>query len=215
MDHVAVGLFGSAARVRAVIDELVAHGIERDAISIVSRSSAEADATGQAVVESETDADRASDVAAGAGAGAALGGLGGLLLGLGALAVPGIGPVLAAGPLAAALAGAGLGAAAGGIVGSLTGLGIAEDDAKLYAEALRRGGTLVAVRAEEGQARTAAEVMAAGGAEDVRDHAERWRSTGWPGFDPAADPWTEAMLREGGLGTDQRAPAPPIDRLAG
>lgn len=73
--------------------------------------------------------DRASEVAIGAGTGAALGGLGGFLVGLGALAIPGIGPVLAAGPIAAALAGVGLGAAAGGVIGALTELGIPEDDA--------------------------------------------------------------------------------------
>jgi len=214
MNHVAVALFASAAHVPAVVDELLARGIDRDAVSVVSRTS-EAQIAESAIAESETDADRASGVAAGAGAGAAVGGLGGLLLGLGALAVPGIGPVLAAGPVAAALAGAGLGAAAGGVVGSLTGLGIAEDDARLYAEALRRGGTLVAVRGDEAQAGMAAEVMAARGAEDVKEHAERWRSAGWPGFDPAADPWTDAMLREGGLGIDRGPSAPPIDRLAG
>ena len=80
----------------------------------------------------------------------------GLLVGIGALAVPGIGPVLAFGPLAAAIgataAGAGLGAAAGGIIGALVGLGIPEEDANFYAEGVKRGGVLVTVRADDARA---------------------------------------------------------------
>jgi hypothetical protein len=88
-----------------------------------------------------------------------LGGLGGILVGLGALAIPGLGPVIAAGPIVAGLAGAGVGAAAGGLVGGLVGWGIPEDEAKGYAEGVRQGGTLVMVRATEGQIEKIEEIM--------------------------------------------------------
>lgn len=92
-----------------------------------------------------------SSAAAGAGAtlGTVLGGGAGLLAGIGALAIPGIGPVVAAGWLVATLTGAGAGAAAGGLLGALTGAGVSEPDAQIFEEGVRRGGTLLSVRAEE------------------------------------------------------------------
>ena len=89
----------------------------------------------------------------GAGIGAAVGGIGGLLAGLGLIAIPGIGPVVAAGWLAATAAGAAggalVGAAAGGLVGALTQAGVPENDAHVYAEGIRRGGTLVTAKVDE------------------------------------------------------------------
>ncbi len=73
------------------------------------------------------------------------------------LAIPGIGPIVAAGPLAATLAGAGVGAVAGGLIGGLTRAGVPEDEANVYAEAVRRGGALVTVRAEDSRAEVAAD----------------------------------------------------------
>ena len=86
----------------------------------------------------------AEDAGKGAGIGAAVGGVGGLLTGLGLMAIPGVGPVVAAGWLAAtaagAVTGAAVGGAAGGIIGGLTDAGVSEDDAHVYAEGVRRGG---------------------------------------------------------------------------
>ena len=90
-----------------------------------------------------------SGAAEGAGVGAAVGGVGGLLAGLGAFAIPGIGPVVGAGWLATTLIGAAAGGAAGGLIGSLTDAGIDEDDAHVYAEGVKRGGTLVTARVDE------------------------------------------------------------------
>ncbi len=85
---------------------------------------------------------------AGAGIGAALGGTAGLLAGLGMIAIPGLGPVVAAGALAAT-AGAAAGAATGGVVGALVASGVPECEAQVYCEAVRRGGTMVSVRTSE------------------------------------------------------------------
>jgi hypothetical protein len=114
----------------------------------------------------------------GAGIGAVVGGLGGLLVGLGALAIPGIGPVLAAGPLAAALgalAGAGIGAAAGGLIGAMVDMGIPEDQAELYSEGVRRGATLVIVRASDERAEDAVRIMNQFNPIDINRRSEEWR----------------------------------------
>ena len=104
----------------------------------------------------------------GASAGGVLGGTLGLLAGIGALAIPGLGPFIAAGPIMAALSGAAAGAAAGGVAGALVGLGIPEIEAKVYEGKIRGGNLLVAVHSAEGEMRKrATEIMKANGAEDV------------------------------------------------
>src|SRR5436309_3483234 len=126
----------------------------------------------------ETEASAGAGAATGALAGGALGGLAGWLVGLGAIAIPGIGPLLAAGPLAAALTGAAVGAAGGGLLGALTGLGVPEDEARWYEAEVGRGGTLVTVRAN-GRFEEARRIMSEFGArqpwseDDVGVDAER------------------------------------------
>jgi uncharacterized protein (TIGR02271 family) len=128
----------------------------------------------------------------GALAGGVIGGLAGLLLGLGAFAIPGIGPIVAAGPLVSALVGAGVGAAGGGLLGALVGWGIPETEAGYYAEGIRRGGTLVAVRAQEHQVDRIVDVMNMHNPVDIEERSEGWREAGWTGFEPAMeDEWTE------------------------
>jgi hypothetical protein len=108
----------------------------------------------------------------GAGTGAALGGIAGLVVGMAGLAIPGIGAVIAAGPLAAALAGAGAGAIAGGLIGALVNIGVPEDEANYYAEGMRRGGVLVTVNArDEDMADQAADIMRDHGAVDIEERA--------------------------------------------
>ena len=107
-------------------------------------------------------------IAAGAGTGAAVGGVLGWLVGIGALAIPGIGPLLAAGPVVAALAGAGAGGATGGLVGGLIGAGIPEVEAKRYAGRIREGGYLITVHCDDSAwAKRAQEVLEATGGKDV------------------------------------------------
>jgi uncharacterized protein (TIGR02271 family) len=102
--------------------------------------------------------------AAGAITGGALGGLFGALAGIGALVIPGIGPIIAGGALASTLAGAGIGAAAGGLLGALVGMGIPEEDARYYERALEQGGILLSVDAG-GRAVEARDILVSAGAE--------------------------------------------------
>jgi hypothetical protein len=106
--------------------------------------------------------------AAGAGGGALLGGALGWLVGIGALAIPGVGPFIAAGPIMAALAGVGVGAAAGGLTGALIGLGIPEYEAKRYEGKIKGGNILMSVHTDDAKERDRAkEILKTGGAEDI------------------------------------------------
>jgi hypothetical protein len=107
-------------------------------------------------------------IATGAGAGAAVGGVLGWLVGIGALAIPGIGPLVAAGPVVAALAGAGAAGATGGLVGGLIGAGIPEIEAKRYAGRIREGAYLISVHCDDKVwAKRAEEILEATGGRDV------------------------------------------------
>ena len=139
-------------------------------------------------------ADDASGAAAGAVTGGVLGGAAGLAASLMGLAIPGIGPIIAAGPIVATLSGAGVGAVAGGLIGGLTDMGVSKDDAEYYAESVRRGGALVTVRADDSRAERAAEIMREHGAIDIERRAEQWRDRGWTGWDDKAKPYTPEDL---------------------
>ena len=104
----------------------------------------------------------------GAATGGVTGGVLGLLAGIGALAIPGVGPFIAAGPIMAALSGAAVGATTGGIVGGLIGLGIPEIEARRYEDKLKKGGYLVAVSTDDGDEKDRAkEIFENAGAEDI------------------------------------------------
>lgn len=156
-----------------------------------------------------------SDTGKGAAAGAATGGLIGGAAGLAAalmgLTIPGIGPIVAAGPLAAALAGAGVGAVAGGLIGGLTTAGVPENMAHMYAEAVRRGGAVVLVRAEDDpQADRAADIMRRHSPIDLDSRAEEWRAGGWSGYDESAAPYSHAQMREERDRFSDRAATGPV-----
>jgi hypothetical protein len=139
---------------------------------------------------------RSEPTPAGTGAriGSVLGGGAGLLTGLGIMAIPGVGPVVAAGWLVATIAGAAAGAVAGaatgGIIGALTHHGVSEDHAHVYAEGVRRGGTLVTARGEEALGPMVDPIYRRTGAIDPEERARAWRSGGWERFDPDAPPYT-------------------------
>jgi hypothetical protein len=189
MTSTVIGLFDGNFPARTAVEDLVRQGIDRGDVSLLTSE------TSAVAERAAAEGYRAGDAAAGAGTGAALGGLGGLLVGLATLAIPGVGTVIAIGPIAAALAGAGIGAATGGILATLGNLGVPEQDTHDYAEALRRGGTLVVVRADEATAGRAAEIMNRHAVVDIAERAAHWRTAGWPGFDPAAAPCTLEQLR--------------------
>ena len=173
-------LYDDASGAHNAVRDLVDNGFGRDRISVVA-----SDAAGN-YVEYHGKSIPDADGLEGAVAGALLGGLGGLVVGLAALAVPGIGPVLAAGPIASAIVGAGVGAVTGSLIGALIDLGIEETAAEYYAEGVRRGGILVTVQAEPGQSDLALALLDRHNPVDLEDRAGRWRERGWKGFDPEA-----------------------------
>ncbi len=188
MAKTVIGLYRDMNTAQQVVRELQNSGFRREDISLVAR-----DPRGEPAMR-KADEDVTEGAMAGAGIGAALGGIGGLLVGLGALTIPGIGPIVAAGPLATALAGAGIGAVAGGVVGALADLGVPEQDAHAYAEGVRRGGVLVAVRTTDDRSRQAADVLNRHDPVDVRREAGNWRQEGWNRFDETARPLREDEL---------------------
>ena len=195
-----VGSFDSFEEAQEVFRDLQQCGFARDDISLIGNNAtgSVADRGGDLPADAPaTLSDTGSGAATGAAAGGVLGGAAGLVVGLMGLAIPGIGPIVAAGPLAAALAGAGVGAVAGGLIGGLTGAGVSEEDAHYYAEAVRRGGALVTVRADDARAEEAARIMRSHGAIDIERRAEQWRQEGWTRHDPNAQPYSvEQMERE-------------------
>ncbi|HEX8145910.1 MAG TPA: YsnF/AvaK domain-containing protein [Pyrinomonadaceae bacterium] len=180
MAKTVVGLFDDRTAAQNAVRELTAEGFRGEEVSVVSKKP---DGKGVEVEYVEEDGrEQVEDMAKGAGTGAAIGAGAALLLSLTALSVPGIGPVLAAGPLAALIAGAGVGAAAGGLVSGLKRLGVEDDEANTYAEGLKRGGTLVTVNTDNERAERAVGVMRRVGAVEIDKRAAEWREGGWRGF---------------------------------
>ena len=138
-----VGVFEFSDDAQRAIEALREAGFRSDDIGVTMRDAREAQ-----VLAEDSGASAGAGAATGALAGGALGGLAGWLVGIGALAIPGVGPIVAAGPLAAALTGAAVGAAGGGLLGALTGMGVPEEEARWYESEVGRGGTLVTVRAD-------------------------------------------------------------------
>lgn len=173
-----VGVFQEESDVEHGLQALVNDGFDREDFSIVTRGS---DAGGE--IPSQAASDKAAKAGGiGAVAGGISGGVLGGLIGAGLLAVPGAGPLLAAGWLAAAFGGAALGAAAGGLIGNFTSLGVPEDIARHYDELVRSGRYLVLVRAgeggPEGQARA---VLDAAGAIETASYPYQARTEEFPG----------------------------------
>ncbi|HEX3416016.1 MAG TPA: general stress protein [Stellaceae bacterium] len=187
MTQTVAALYDTYDSAVAAVNALEAAGIPHSDISIVSNN-----------VDNQYGKDRpaeaAKDAGKGAGVGAVVGGVGGLLTGLGLLAIPGVGPVVAAGWLVATAAGAATGAvvggAAGGLVGSLTGAGVPEHDAHFYAEGVRRGGTLVTARADDARASAAREILQRYKSVDPADRGAAYREGGWTSFDENAPAYT-------------------------
>jgi ferritin-like metal-binding protein YciE len=192
-----VGLYDHLTDAHNAVDALVNAGIDRGDISLVASdpnreySSVLGDGTMTAEATMAPPAGTADDAAVeGAVAGGVIGGLAGLLLGLGAFAIPGIGPIVGAGPLVAALVGAGIGAASGGLLGALVGWGVPETEAGYYAEGVRRGGTLVAVRTPDNMVDRVVTILNMHSPVDVQQRATEWRSAGWMGYNPDAEPYS-------------------------
>lgn len=163
-----IGLFDDRPTLDRAIDTLRANGFPDQDISALLP-----DVEGTKQVASEKHTKAPEGAMAGAAAGGVAGGTLGLLVGLGALAIPGLGPFIAAGPIVAALAGAGAGGAVGTLTGSLIGLGIPEYEAKSYESYLNKGGMLLAVHADDNdRAKAAKDILNQCGAHDVNKKGE-------------------------------------------
>jgi hypothetical protein len=163
-DLVAYGIYPDRASFEAAIEALRAANFRNSDISVVLP---DRDRTTKDLAH-EINTKAPEGIATGAGGGAAVGGVLGWLVGIGAIAIPGIGPLVAAGPVVAALAGAGAAGAAGGLVGGLVGAGIPEIEAKRFAGRIREGGYLISVHCDDRHwAKRAEEILEATGGRDV------------------------------------------------
>ncbi len=205
-----VGLYDRREDARDVIQALVDANFPRDRISMATQSEEGEDIDlrrSDTVREYDADKDvkrerdRSAGTESGEGAaiggavGAIMGGVGGLLVGLGTLVIPGLGVIAAAGPLVGLLSGAVAGGVAGGLLGALIGLGIPEEEARVYTEGVRRGGTLVVVQTEEERVSEAQSIMERFDPVNIEQRAETWRQEGWDGG--AAYPHEERRHEEG------------------
>lgn len=185
------GLYDSYNDARAAVKALENAGIPSDDISIVTNKANGVEVEGQGSYAEE-------GAGTGAGIGAVAGGAGGLLTGLGLMAIPGVGPVVAAGWLAATAAGAVAGAVAGGAVGGIVGAmikeGVPEDEANFYAEGIRRGGSVVTAKVDEGKVPEAQAILNNSRPVDVTARRASYAEQGWTRFDEAADPYTPEQI---------------------
>ena len=153
-----IGLYDTRDHAQRAVSELVQNGFPREDISLALSDTGKT-YTEPPLHEEEADAQVERPIAQGAEVGAAIGGIGGLVIGLTTLAIPVVGPLAVAGPLAALLAGAGLGAAGGGLLGALVKMGLTHDEASAYTEAIRRGNTLVLLETSDDVAPQAKAIM--------------------------------------------------------
>lgn len=186
-------LFDTRSQAETAVRDLEAAGVPHHDISLIA--SQKSPGEDRSFAPRDADGDGRNDAADGAGKGAMAGGAigagAGLLAGLGLIAIPGLGPVIAAGWLAATAAGAAAGAVAGGatggILGALKDAGVNEDDANVYAEGIRRGHTLVSVRVDEADAARVETALNGAQSLDAATLGSRYRAEGWTRFDETAD----------------------------
>jgi len=168
------GIYKTAMQAEAAAGKLYSAGFSNEDISVLLPDND----GGRREFAHEKNTKAPEGTASGAIAGGALGGTLGLLAGIGALAIPGVGPLIAAGPIVGALAGAGAGGAVGSLVGALAGMGIPEYEAKRYEGRVKNGGILLSVHcANSDQVKLAKQVLDQTGAEDVASAGEKSVST--------------------------------------
>lgn len=192
-------LYDDYATAARVYNELQEAGISKGDLSIVANNAEgwyaeNAREPGRIDRDGDGTDDRTEGAATGAGIGGTLGGIAGLLAGLGLLAIPGLGPVVAAGWLASTAAVAAAGGVGGGIIGALTQSGVNEDDAHAYAEGVRRGGTLLTARVDDAS-RARTEAIMDRAAVNLRDRVTMWEKSGWNRFDPNMPAYTADQVQ--------------------
>jgi hypothetical protein len=177
-----VGLFDTYAHAETAAHDLERAGFSHNDISLVANNTN--NQFGPTATTTTTPETR-HEVGAEAGRGAVAGGVAGLLLGLAAFAIPGLGAIAAAGWLTTTLTGVVVGAGVG-LAGALMGVGVPHEDAAIYAEGVRRGGTLLAVRAQDDQADRVAEILGSDGAVNIDERAEQYQREGFVPSAPVA-----------------------------
>jgi len=162
------GIYTSAVHAEQAVDKIIAAGFANSDISVLLPDTR---STKEFAHQKDTKAPEGTTV--GVTAGGVIGGTLGLLAGVGALAIPGVGPLIAAGPIMAGLAGLGVGGAVGGLIGALVGMGIPEYEAKRYEGRVKGGGTLLSVHCDSSEEVTRAkDLLKATGAEDIASSGE-------------------------------------------
>jgi hypothetical protein len=204
MSHTITRLFDSHRDAENAVREIEAIGVPHGDISIMGNKPDDYNDD-----HHTGGVNHAGDVSRGVSTGALIGGTGGLLAGLGLLVIPGLGPLVAAGWLATTLAGAGAGAAGGALtgtfVGALTEAGHSEDDAHVYAEGVRRGGTLLSVRVSDDRASEVEAILDRSRGVTASSRGADYRQSGWSRFDDKAPAYTsEEIARERARYTDTR-----------
>ena len=192
-------LFDNFSDAERAVGELERVGVPRHDISLVSHQSGRESGVKVREPHDHTAGEAAAvDAGAGAATGGALGAAGGVLAGLGLLAIPGLGPVIAAGWLAAAATGAVVGAAAGGaaggLIGALTNAGVSRSEADVYAEGVRRGGTLVSAKVDDADVDKAEAAMDVVPYVDITARGAAYRASGWEAFDDTMPAYTDAEV---------------------
>jgi heat induced stress protein YflT len=184
----AFGIYRTRSQAEQAVDTLIENGFRNEDISVLMPENV---GTKDFAAEKNTKAPEGT--ATGAGAGAVVGGTLGLLAGIGALAIPGLGPFIAAGPIMGALAGVGTGGVVGGIIGALVGMGIPEYEAKRYEGLIKEGGILLSVHCDDSDwVKRAKDILERTGAQDISSAGEK-------GADYAES--DKPRVRHGGGGT--------------
>jgi hypothetical protein len=183
-----VALYDRFVDAKAAVEGLISAGIEPDKISLLANTSSgdhPALAVNPAFAHEEFDADshEQSGFITGAELGIGVGGVLGFMLGISTLAIPGFGFLIAAGTWATVGAGAATGGVIGAVIGMLAGHGVSDKDTHLYAEGLKRGGTLVTVVVPEAETPVMRAIFAKHKAVDIEGRAAPWNPEGWVGFE--------------------------------
>jgi hypothetical protein len=170
-------VYDTYSQAESAVSEIERAGVASSDVSLVAN---------KYVSDKYANVEDVSKAGAGAGIGGVVGGGAGLLAGLGLLAIPGLGPVVAAGWLASLAVGAAAGAAAGGLVGALVSAGTSDDHAHVYSESVRRGGTLVSAKVNDADASRIQAILDRYKPIDPVERGNAYRKEGWTTFDPKA-----------------------------
>lgn len=194
MSQTITRLFDDYSDATTAMHELERIGVPHDDLSIMANHDDHGARSGRSGDVDADDVNEDGDVSRGVSTGAVLGGVGGLLAGLGLLAIPGLGPIVAAGWLASTAVGAGIGAAGGaatgGVVGALKEAGHTDEEAHVYSEGVRRGGTLVSARVPDHLVPEAEAVLQRNRSVDAATRGRDYRQSGWNMFDENAPAYT-------------------------